>query len=136
MARFNPGRAGFVPSGKAGAGTLYGCRRCSGEQGLAMHLIEILLPLSDNQGRPFEPAKYAAIRKELTERFGGMTAFTRSPAQGTTTDGGKTVHDDIVVFEVMADRLDPRWWRDYRRQLEREFSQDAIVVRASAVTLL
>jgi hypothetical protein len=101
-----------------------------------MHLIEILLPLKDNSGRPFDPEKYAAIRRHLTERFGGMTAFTRSPAQGTTTDSGKTVHDDIVVFEVMTETLDMSWWRDYRRELEREFRQDAIVARASAVTLL
>lgn len=101
-----------------------------------MHLIEILLPLNDNNGRPFAVAKYAAIRQHLTERFGGLTAFTRSPAQGTTTDGGKTVHDDIVVFEVMTEKLDVAWWDGYRRQLEREFRQDAIVARASAVTLL
>jgi hypothetical protein len=101
-----------------------------------MHLIEILLPLNHNNGRPFDAAKYAAIRKHLIDRFGGLTAFTRSPAQGTTTDGDKTVHDDIVVFEVMTEKLDPPWWRGYRRQLEQEFRQDAIVVRASAVTLL
>ena len=101
-----------------------------------MHLIEILLPLNDNSGRPFGAEKYAAIRQQLTERFGGLTAFTRSPAQGTTTDGGKTVHDDIVVFEVMTEKLDRSWWRSYRRQLEREFRQDAIVARALAVTLL
>ena len=65
-----------------------------------------------------------------------MTAFTRSPAQGTTTDGGSTVHDDIVVFEVMTETLDVSWWHGYRRELEREFRQDAIVARASAVTLL
>jgi hypothetical protein len=47
-----------------------------------MHLVEILLPLHDNSGRPFGAEKYAAIRQHLTERFG---AFTRSPAQGTTT---------------------------------------------------
>ena len=102
----------------------------------AMHLIEILLPLNDNSGRPFDAGNYAAIRQTLTERFGGLTAFTRSPAQGTTTNGGKTVHDDIVVFEVMTEKLDVSWWRGYRRQLEREFRQDAIVARASAVTLL
>jgi hypothetical protein len=101
-----------------------------------MHLIEILLPLNDNAGRPFEATKYATIREHLTGRFGGLTAFTRSPAQGTTRDDGKTVHDDIVVFEVMTEKLDPSWWRGYRRQLEQEFRQDAIVVRASAVTLL
>jgi hypothetical protein len=101
-----------------------------------MHLIEILLPLNDNNGRPFEAGKYAAIRKNLTERFGGLTAFTRAPAQGITTGGGKTVHDDIVVFEVMAEKLDVSWWKSYRRELEQEFRQDAIVVRASTVTLL
>jgi hypothetical protein len=101
-----------------------------------MHLVEILLPLNDNSGRPFAAEKYAAIRQHLTERFGGLTAFTRSPAQGTTTGGGKTVHDDIVVFEVMTETLDVPWWRNYRRQLEREFRQDEIVVRASTVTLL
>jgi hypothetical protein len=101
-----------------------------------MHLIEILLPLNDNNARPFEAGKYAAIRKHLTERFGGLTAFTRSPAQGTTTNGSKTVHDDIIVFEVMTEKLDRSWWRSYRRQLEQEFRQDAIVIRASDVTLL
>ena len=101
-----------------------------------MHLVEILLPLNDNSGRPFGAEKYAAIREHLTDRFGGITAFTRSPAQGTTTGGGKTVHDDIVVFEVMTETVDTAWWGSYRLQLEREFRQDEIVVRASAVTLL
>jgi hypothetical protein len=101
-----------------------------------MHLVELLLPLNDNEGRPFGPEKYTAVREHLIERFGGVTAFTRSPAQGTTTDRGKTVHDEIVVFEVMTETLDASWWGRYRRQLEREFLQDEIVVRASAVTLL
>jgi hypothetical protein len=46
------------------------------------------------------------------------------------------VHDDIIVFEVMTEKLDVSWWRNYRCQLEQEFRQDAIVARASAVTLL
>ena len=101
-----------------------------------MNLIELLLPLNDNAGRPFGPEMYAAVREYLIERFGGVTAFTRSPAQGTTTDRGKTVHDEIVVFEVMTETLDTSWWSRYRRQLEQEFRQDEIVVRASVVTLL
>jgi hypothetical protein len=101
-----------------------------------MHLIEIFLPLNDNCGRPFGADKYTAIRQHLTERFGGLTAFTRSPAQGTTTEGGETVHDDIIVFEVMTEKLNVPWWRSYRLQLEQEFRQDAIMARASVVTLL
>jgi hypothetical protein len=101
-----------------------------------MHLVELLLPLHDNSGQPFRAEKYAAVRKHLTESFGGLTAFSRSPAQGTTTEGGRPVHDEIVVFEVMTETLDVTWWGSYRLHLEREFRQDEIVIRASTVTLL
>ena len=101
-----------------------------------MHLVEILLPLNDNRGRPFAAEKFAAVRDHLTTKFGGLTAFTRSPAQGITADDGRTVHDDIVVFEVMTENLDGSWWGKYRRQLEQDFSQDEIIVRATVVTLL
>jgi hypothetical protein len=101
-----------------------------------MHLVEILLPLQDNSGQSFDFEKYADVRQELTERFGGLTAFTRSPAQGITTESGKPVHDEIVVFEVMAESLDASFWGSYRVRLEREFRQDHIVIRASPVTLL
>jgi hypothetical protein len=101
-----------------------------------MHVVEILLPLHDNNGQPFEPEKYAEVRERLTERFGGLTAFTRSPAQGTTKENGRPVYDEIVVFEVMTETLDVPWWGSYRLQLERQFRQDQIVIRASTVALL
>src|SRR3954452_11998122 len=101
-----------------------------------MHLVEILLPLNDNDGRPFGADRFDAFRESLTERFGGLTAFTRSPAEGTTSGGGRMVHDEIVVFEVMTETLDASWWASYRRRLEKDFQQDQIIVRASAVTLL
>jgi hypothetical protein len=34
------------------------------------------------------------------------------------------------VYEVMAPSLDLSLWKERRRQLERDFVQDAIVVRA------
>jgi hypothetical protein len=101
-----------------------------------MHLIEILLPVTDNNGQHLEAAMYARVREELTKHFGGVTAFTRAPAQGSNAAGGTVVHDDIVVMEVMAANLDPEWWAAYRKQLERDFIQDEIVIRASAITRL
>ena len=101
-----------------------------------MQLVEILLPLHDNNGQSFEAEKYAEVRQHLTERFGGLTAFTRPPAQGTTTESGKPVHDEIVVFEVMTETLDVSWWGNHRRHLEREFRQDQIMIRASTVAVL
>ncbi len=102
-----------------------------------MHLIEILLPLSDNEGKPFAPELRSAVRDELVEHFGGVTAFTRSPAEGLWKEGGgEPDRDDIVILEVMADWLDRGWWRVYRSELERRFRQDEIVVRAREVELL
>ncbi len=95
-----------------------------------MHVIEIFLPLYDNEGRRFGRDLYAGAREELVERFGGLTAFTRSPAEGLWEEGGERSRDEIVIFEVMVDDVDRGWWRSFREQLERRFRQDEIVVRA------
>jgi hypothetical protein len=101
-----------------------------------VHLVEILLPVADNEGHRFDAAKYAKVRQVLSRRFGGITTFTRAPAHGTSEARGEIVHDDIVVFEVMTDTLDRPWWESCRRQLEQSFSQDEIVIRAVAITRL
>jgi len=99
-------------------------------------LVEILLPLDDNDGRPFGHEAFARVREELVARFGGLTAFTRSPAEGVWDEGAGRSRDEIVIFEVMAEELDRPWWRDYREALERRFRQQEIVVRARAVERL
>lgn len=102
-----------------------------------MHLIQILLPLYDNTDDPLPAGLFEKTREELIDRFGGLTAYTRVPAKGLwQADASTTVRDDIVIYEVMADTLDEAWWRDYRRALEQRFRQEAIVVRAQAITLL
>ena len=102
-----------------------------------MHLIQILLPIYDNTGEPFGDQYYSGVRQELTDRFGGLTAFTRAPAQGLWRNQGETTtHDDIVVFEVMTPDVDWEWWRRYRAALEELFRQAHVVIRAHAVTLL
>lgn len=102
-----------------------------------MQLIQVLLPLYDNDGRALPPGLFRAVAAELTERFGGLTAYTRAPAEGLWKEGpATTTRDDIVIYEVMADGLDRAWWRAYRAALERRFRQEQVVVRAQAVELL
>ena len=101
-----------------------------------MHLIEIFLPITDNQGRAFPAEKYAEVRDALTKAFGGVTTFMRSPAEGVVRDGGENVRDDIVVFEVMTDALKRERWAIYRKALEKEFAQDEILIRATAIERL
>jgi hypothetical protein len=103
---------------------------------MLQYLIQILLPLSDNEGRAFPSADYAGVRSDLIKQFGGLTAFTRGPAEGLWAEKDGTAHDDIVVFEVMTAELDQAWWASYRRVLEVRFRQDCIIIRAQETRLL
>ena len=97
-----------------------------------MHLIQILLPLYDNDGRRFGADAFDRVRNELAERFGGVTAFRRAPAEGLWKDeGGAVARDELAIFEVMAEALDRAWWAGYRAELERRFQQEKMVVRAT-----
>ena len=97
-----------------------------------MHLVQILLPLRDNEGEAFPRADFTRVRAELVERFGGVTAHLQAPAQGVWKDEqeGKIERDEIVVIEVMADALEREWWRSYREELRGRFRQEELVVRA------
>lgn len=102
-----------------------------------MHLVQILLPLYGNEGEPFGQALFGQVEAELAERFGGVTAFTRAPAKGRwRSEAEGEVRDEVVLFEVMAERLDAAWWGGYRRALEKRFRQDTVLIRATEVRLL
>ena len=109
----------------------------SGGVGTRVHVIEILLPLQRRDGSPQPRALFGATRSELVERFGGLTAFTRAPAEGLwEREEGAVESDSIVVFEVMADELDRGWWAAFKARLEQSFDQDEIVIRAAAAERL
>jgi hypothetical protein len=102
-----------------------------------MHLIQILLPLYDNDGEPIPQDEFLRVRDYLSERFGGITTYMRSPARGLWKETqDTTVHDDIVIYEVMTAELERDWWRSYREQLTANFRQALLIVRVSEVELL
>ena len=95
-----------------------------------MHLIQILLPLNDGEGRRFPADLFERLAQGLTEKFGGATSFTRSPAEGRWKSGQSTERDDIAVIEVMAEIVEREWWAELRRRLEHDFDQDEVVIRS------
>ncbi|MBC5781896.1 hypothetical protein H8N03_03005 [Ramlibacter sp. USB13] len=102
-----------------------------------MHLVQLLLPVFRNDGSRQPQALFAAVRQELVDRFGGLTAYNRAPAEGLWSDnGGSVARDDIVVYEVMVEDPDRAWWAAYRTELGRRFGQEELVVRAQRVELL
>jgi len=102
-----------------------------------MVLVEILLPLHDNAGTPFPTSLYRDVQEKLAKRFGGVTAYMRSPAKGFWNDGGgASREDDVVLFEVMAETLEAPYWQTLKGKLTEDFRQNDIVVRATQITRL
>ena len=83
---------------------------------------------------------HQVVKKELTDRFQGMTAYNRAPAEGlwrkSPKKGQKTQRDDIIVYEVMTRSRQVTWWRIFRKRLEKRFRQEAVVIRAQEIELL
>lgn len=101
-----------------------------------MHLVQIILPLRTNDGEKIPRQLFDAVRQELVREFGGVTAFTRSPAEGLWETDSDVQRDDVILYEVMVDAVDRVWWAKYRELLESRFSQQEIVVRAQAMERL
>ena len=99
-------------------------------------VVELLLPVADPEGRPYPTAIFGALQRELTERFGGVTAHVRAPAQGRWKDGDTVEADDVVLFEVMTDTLDREWWRRLRVRLQTTLRQREVLMRAHEVERL
>ena len=102
-----------------------------------MQQIQILLPIYNNEGKCFRPEIYSDVKSELVEKFGGMTAYTRSPAKGLWKETDtKVVRDDIVIYEIMADELDIVFWSNYKEKLKSRFEQDEIIIRATEIKVI
>jgi hypothetical protein len=102
-----------------------------------MYLIQLLLPLHDNDRQPFAAEYFDIVRRTLMERFGGVTAFLRSPAVGLwKEDKDDITHDEVVMFEVISSELDSDWWEKYRIELQNKFRQDEVLLWASNITKL
>jgi hypothetical protein len=101
---------------------------------MTQHLIQILLPIHRRDGAAVPAEMFTRVRGELTERFGGVTAYSRSPATGLwVNDGAAIERDDVIMVEVVVDAFDREWWAAYREQLELRFGQEEVHARAIAV---
>ena len=96
-----------------------------------MFLIELFLPLDRGDATAVPSEEIEDVVSKLAARFGGATAFTRTPAKGLWEKDSALVEDRIVIVEVMTDVLDESFWADYRSRLEGEFQQEHILIRAS-----
>jgi hypothetical protein len=101
---------------------------------MTAHLIQILLPLHFGDGTNVPAEMFSQVRTELTEAFGGVTAYTRSPATGLWKRNEDDIErDQVIMIEVVSEIFDREWWRRYRECLERRFGQEEVHARALAI---
>jgi len=63
--------------------------------------------------------------------FGGVTAYSRSPAEGIwTSPDGNRERDAVLMVEVFTEQFDRAWWRAYQHSLAERFGQEEIHIRA------
>ena len=72
-----------------------------------MHLVELLLPLNDNSGKPFDLAKFDAIRQHLTERFGGLTFKRGLKDQLREGKSGAIFRSGVMAVVLHGGDVDP-----------------------------
>jgi hypothetical protein len=102
---------------------------------MTRHLIQILLPTHTRDGAAIVTEQFARVRVELTERFGGVTAYTRSPATGLwkREEDDAIERDQVIMVEVVVEAFDRDWWAGYRERLEARFGQEEVHARAIAM---
>ena len=101
-----------------------------------MNLFQILLPRADNAGQPFAREDFDRVKEELAADFEGVTAYLQAPAEGLWREGGRTDNDDIIIFEVMAEKIDLEDSRRRRAALECRFRQDKVIIRYMPMALV
>ncbi|MGN6646012.1 MAG: hypothetical protein ACTHJT_05740 [Cytophaga sp.] len=100
-------------------------------------MIQLLLPLTYNEGQSFSEELFNAVEEDLTYHFGGVTSYIRTPAKGLWKETAKnTVHDEIILIEVMVNEVNNAFWTTYKVKLEQLFKQSEIIIRSSPIELL
>jgi hypothetical protein len=74
------------------------------------------------------------VNSELKDKFGGFTVYSRSPAEGIwKEDGGDTISDQVLVYEVLTHNADNNYFKELRPRLEKRFEQTEILILLSQV---
>lgn len=96
-----------------------------------MQLIQIFLPLYDNNKREFDRSLYDDLRARLKDQFGGVTFYRNAPAEGLWKDEtGKTNLDELIIAEVMIVEINKEWWQQFKQRLEQIFDQEEVLIRS------
>lgn len=80
---------------------------------------------------------YKSIRLELTERFGRLTAYSRSPATGLWKDDDEELTvDKLIVYEVIANDFEKKFWKSFKEILKAQLKQEDKIIRCTGIDVV
>jgi hypothetical protein len=100
--------------------------------------FELLVPLADNQGRPFPVSKIECVSPALLERFGGCRSQPLAPHLGLWSHRGIVDREGLLLFTVDVPRSDESldWMAAYKERLKRQFNQVEIYLAVTELLWL
>ncbi|MHA4896281.1 inorganic diphosphatase [Pedobacter sp. PWIIR3] len=98
-------------------------------------LIQLQVPVYDVEGKRFPKRHFTQLHQQLTDKFGGLTVYSRSIANGFgNQDEGPTVKEKILVYEVMAENVELDFWKKLKASLMKKFEQDDLMMSSVKVS--
>lgn len=88
-----------------------------------MYLIQILLPLYDNNKQAFDRRLFDKVRDDLQNVFGGVTLYRNSPAEGVWNNEAGTDYDELIIAEVITEDADQTWWQQFKREWNKHLNK-------------
>jgi len=96
----------------------------------ASYLIQILRPRKTGAGKRLAQQWFDGLLKEMTDRFGGATSFVQVARRRAVARRKRNRARQHRCRRDKAAKLSRDYWRSLRERLERELSQEEIVIRA------
>jgi hypothetical protein len=102
-----------------------------------MNLLQLFIPLTDNQGHQFDQSIFLDLRQQLTDRFGGVTIYSRGPVTGLWKEAeNQIIADQMIIYEVLTEQIDLPYWKQFKLHLEDLLQQEQILIRYFAVSTI
>lgn len=102
-----------------------------------MYLMQIFVPYGNSADGALREEPYMNLKQELTDRFGGVTVYSRAPVKGIWKPApGQQEADDMIIYEVLLGKPDMSYWSSLKSRLEYIFQQQEILMRYYTVSIV
>ena len=100
-----------------------------------MQEYEIYLPTKHNDGTLVDPVQIRRIKKELARIFGGYTHL-KHRSEGSWRMGNVTFRDEVTIVRVLDDGSARFDMQSFKRELEKVFRQESVLIVAREVQVV